>query len=81
MKVYITAFALTKGIIEAEAKGTAIDGAITVKEPVLRKDKFFSPFWYSRKSDAVAHAERLKFGAINSYKKKLARLENLRFEL
>jgi len=77
MKVFITKYALTKGIVEAEGVAdspfmrTQIDGH-TQYWPASR--------WHEDRSDAVAAANAMKHAKIASLEKQLARLRKLEFK-
>lgn len=76
MKVYITKYALTVGIIEREAE---IDG----KYPDMIRDKYggfyHKPHWHTSMEDAVIHARQMRDKKIITYKKRLAKLEATMF--
>lgn len=84
MKVWITKYALTLGIIEADGFNSYIFlGAITVKP------KYPLPFdattfkegdWFADKESAIARAEEMRREKIESLKKQIKRLEVMKFE-
>lgn len=83
MKVYITKYALTKGIIK---KNVEQDDKRTVRYDA--ESHFFwapttqfykKPDWHIDKDKAVKRAERMRIMKINALKKEIIRLENLNF--
>lgn len=81
MKVWITKYALTKGIIEA-------DGGLTSSESVsilnrglpLPTHWFYKGDWHSDKKSAIKKAEEMRQKKIESLKKQIEKLEGMRFE-
>lgn len=78
MKVYITKYALTKGIYEAEAEeSNNFPGMITTKD--------YSYFhgegkdWTRTKETAIVRAEEMRLKRIESLKKQIEKLEKLKF--
>jgi hypothetical protein len=84
MKVYITKYALTRGIIEAEVSRQRAneDGYVVVFwDGGLNGENVFGPTeWRWEREAAVARAEEMRKAKIASHKKQIARLEKLRFE-
>ena len=77
MKVWITKYALTDGIIEREAE--EIEGKCI--QTVERFPAFYSrKDWYKTREDAVKRANEMKEREINSLKKRIKKLEDLKFE-
>ena len=68
MKLYITKYALTKGVLEVNGKvddnGYAIVSINNSKEVFNRKD------WYLNKNNAIERAEELKTNKIKSLENK-----------
>lgn len=82
MKVYITEYALTRGIIDvgdAELCRT-IDKQIRYKNSAGYIVYIHKPHWYKTKQEAIARAEKMRTKKIESLKKQIAKLENMRFE-
>ena len=76
MKVFITKYALTQGIIEADARGVG-DGMVVVRgrfDSYFRKDD-----WHDNIIDAVDAANRMRTKKITSLKKQLDKLEHMLF--
>lgn len=85
MKVYITKYALTKGIQECEGQinGTGERYIFFVPEG-LEKVTYgwqYKPDWHTSKERAIERAEQMRSLKIESLKKQLRKLENLKFEL
>jgi len=72
MKVYITKYALTKGVIEMEVN---ISHASTM---VVANDRFrttyHKPFWHENEQDAIIHANKMRENKINSLQKQIDKL-------
>lgn len=85
MKVWITKYALTQGIIEAE---TNCNGWAEEIYAFWRKDnKNYSGFFcksnfdfFSDKKSAIARAEAMRQKKIESLKKQINKLEAMKFE-
>lgn len=79
MKVYITKYALTKGIQESNGK---IDNYRFIPEHYGRISYSwnYKPDWHIFKEDAIKQAEKMRLSKIISLKKQLNKLENLKFE-
>lgn len=71
-RVYVTKYALTQGIFEAQA--TDVRGGI-IKLEGSWIDLFRKPDWHLSLEDARARAEEMRTAKIASLKKQLARLE------
>lgn len=80
MKVYITKYALTKGIIETE------DAEIcySISENMIRSKKygcFHGNEWQLTKEEAILRAESMKEKKIQSLESQLEKLKGLKFPL
>jgi hypothetical protein len=77
-KIYITKYALTKGIVEAEAE---IKESPYFQKCAYAKDYyiggFFNDDFHFTKEEAVAHAEKQRLKKIESLKKQISKLENI----
>jgi hypothetical protein len=74
MRVYVTKYALTKGIQEYE--GELVPGHPNmVKTPAL----IYKPFWHEKHKESVEHANLLRSRKLLSLKRKIIKLENLSF--
>lgn len=84
MKVYITKYALTQGIIEAECSRIHDDGychAYWTDKKKYRRDAVLNPRYYETcKVDAVIKADEMRRKKIESLKKQIEKLEKLKFE-
>ncbi len=79
MKVYLTKYALTRGI-QTEIGDPNEDGIIKV--PGGRWPKYYGPQdWSSSKDEALKRATELKNKRIASLKKQISRLESMKFEI
>lgn len=77
MTVFITKYALTKGIIEMEGEiVSANKDMIRVGENIWH----VKPFWYEKREDAISHANEMRQKAINSLNKRIEKLKNLNFK-
>ena len=75
MVVYITKYALTRGIIEKEVT--------MIRPTMVRADNYnyyHKPYWHETKEEAIKHAEEMRVKAIASTKKRLEALEKLSFK-
>lgn len=80
MKVWITKYALSKGIKEKE-----VEQSDSFPEIVRRKDFYDSYYgegkeWHRTKESALAKAEEMRKKRIASLRKQIEKLEKLRFE-
>ena len=79
MKIYVTKFALTKGILEKEAEICS-----TVNEKMIKVDSKYpeylhKPFWHTSKEDAIVHAEILRENELKSLEKRIEKLKKIKF--
>jgi hypothetical protein len=81
MKVFITKFALTKGILEVEAQlSQHHDDMIVVNDGI--KNNYFhweGTEWHKTIESAKYTAERMRLAKIASLKKQIKKLETLKF--
>jgi hypothetical protein len=86
MKVWITKYALTKGILEAEAIEELSDrpaGVNTIEAYGGNGRELFygeGKEWHESKESAIAKAEEMRVKAIANHRKSIAKLEKTRFE-
>lgn len=82
MKVWITKYALTQGIFEIEAEecGMGFPGMIQTKEEHPSHCHEEGKDWHRSKESAVKRAEEMRQKKITSLKKKLEKLEKMKFE-
>ena len=77
MKVYITKYCLTQGIFEREAE-LRDDNMILVKDGVY-SSYYHKPEWHDNLADASKQAESMRLKEIEALKRKMAKLEKLKF--
>ena len=80
MKVWITKYALTNEIIEAEAEPCGFDIISASWDNGTRCNNFKGDEWWSRKKNAIEKAEEMRQKKIASLKKQIEKLERMRFE-
>jgi hypothetical protein len=82
MKVWITKYALTKGIYAIEAKAFD-DEPDLVKQtyPVIFWGFFHKPDWHESKGEAVTRAETMRQAKFQSLHKQIKKLEALEFKI
>lgn len=79
MKVWITKYALTQGIFEAEADESEIFRGMIAVSPF----EFYhgeGKEWHKTKESAISRAEEMRKKKISSLKKQIKKLENMKFE-
>lgn len=78
MRVYVTQYALTKGIQEhyVEVTNEFPNIAIVAKN---RIQMFHKPYWHENYQDAVKHAEEIKTKKIKSLQKQMEKINALKF--
>lgn len=76
MKAYITKYALTKGIIELDDPDF-YENYIVISniEPLINPVD-----WFRTKQEAINCAEEMRVNKIASLRKKIAKLESMKFE-
>lgn len=80
MKVYITKYALTKGILIKDAEDR-YEGMIRIKRSSCFYTQYFNvPDWHKTKKAAIKQANEMKKKKIASLKKQLNRIQALTFE-
>ena len=81
MKVWITKYALTKGIIEADGELTSSESVSILNRGLsLPTHWFYKGDWHSDKQTAIKKAEEMRQNKIVSLKKQIEKLEGMRFE-
>ena len=78
MKVWITKYALTDGIIETDAEVGGFDTITATWDNGTRCDNFKGEEWWSRKENAIQKAEEMRQKKIASLKKQIEKLERMR---
>lgn len=83
MKVWITKYALTKGIIEEEAEICLDHNGVPYKTNMI-DTKNYGTFhyeeWHKTKEQAIKMAEDMRKKKIESLKKQITKLEKMKFE-
>jgi hypothetical protein len=81
MKVFITKYALTKGILEKEVERTSISDRMVneVGNGTRWRQSYHKPHWHETKEEAVKHAEEMRVNKIDSLKKQITKLEKKDF--
>ena len=77
MKVWITKYCLTQGILEKVVDDCG-NGMVADRSSGF-SEYYHVPFWHRSKELAINHAEELRLKKITSVKKQLKRLEKLHF--
>lgn len=77
MKVWITKYALTTGIIETDAEVCSED-MIQIYKPF--KSYFHKNEWFIKKEDAIKRANSMKDKKIQALNKQIIKLNSLTFE-
>ena len=78
MKVYVTKYALTKGIIEADVIISEVHpGMVVDSENSLTA--YHKPDWFDVREDAVERAETLRTKKIAALEKSIQKLKELEF--
>ena len=81
MKVWITKYALTRGIIETYGELTSSNSVSILNWDLsLPTNWFYKGDWHSDKESAVKKAEEMRQEKIESLKKQIEKLERMRFE-
>ena len=79
IKVFITKYALTDGIIEKDAELCDDNKMIKVSGKGYFTTYFHGEDWHRTRESAVKRAEIMRDRAIKSAEKKIAKLKNLQF--
>jgi hypothetical protein len=80
MKVFITKYALTKGILEFDdAEICNSSGMIKISE-LGGNGYFFDKEWHRDKESAIAKAEEMRLKSIKSHEKAILKLQKMRFD-
>lgn len=79
MKVWITKYALTKGVSEKEAEISTFSSMCTITTE-WGLDYYHKPDWHESREDALAQAEKMRTARIDSLKKQIAKLQGMRFK-
>jgi len=80
MKIYITKYALTKGILEKEGEiGNCGLGDFIVVKSEYMDEIYHKPYFHFTYEDAIKHADEMRLKKIKSLKKQIGNLEKLKF--
>lgn len=85
MKVWITKYALTKGIFQAEVTSACLETDPTGNMICIKESGFNSYYhgkgkeWHENKESAVKRANEMRNKKIESLKKQIKKLENMKF--
>jgi signal recognition particle subunit SEC65 len=79
MKVWITKYALTTGIIEKEVDKLGINSVVTKKDKY--PSYFYLPDWWPTKESATLRAEQMRNAKIKSLEKQIEKLKKLTFDI
>ena len=80
MKVWITKYALTDGIIEAEGEPYGLEWVSASWDNGCHCNDFEQGEWFDTKERAIKKAEEMRQKKIESLKKQIEKLERMRFE-
>ena len=80
MKVWITKYALTDGIIKLEAEQDRLTYRFVVTDGVFRNEWFNRTDCFMSRTSAIKKAEEMRQKKIESLKKQIEKLERMRFE-
>lgn len=77
IKIYITKYALTQGILEKDAK--IVEPGMVVVNDGVASSYYHGDDWHETLDDAKERAEQMRRKKVESLKKQLARVEALTF--
>ena len=80
MKVWITKYALTKGIIEADGEPYGLEWVSASWDNGYKCNDFKQGEWFDTKERAIKKAEEMCQKKIENLKKQIKKLEEMRFE-
>jgi hypothetical protein len=80
MKVYITTYALSKGIYAVEVDICDTYPKLAFRTNDSWETSYHKPHWHETIEEAQAQAETMRVNKITSLKKQLVKLESLRFD-
>lgn len=80
MKVWITKYALTDGIIEAKGEQDKLTYGFVVTDGVFRNEWFNRIDCFTSRTSAIKKAEEMRQKKIEGLKKQIKKLEEMRFE-
>ena len=80
MNVWITKYALTDGIVEVMGTRDPFSGGFFVMKGLYKKERFYEGDYFKSKQSAIKKAEEMRQKEIESLKKQIKKLEEMRFE-
>lgn len=81
MRIWITNYALTQGIIEVEhVERSHTDSMVTHINQLGFRECYHKPHWHESLQDAQKYAESMRQKKLRSLRKQITKLESLRFE-
>lgn len=80
MKVWITKYALTDGIIEAEGEPYGLEWVSASWDNGCRCNDFEQGEWFDTKERAIKKAEEMRQEKIEDLKNQIKELDEMRFE-
>lgn len=81
MKVWITKYALTDGIVEAEGEPYGLEWVSASWDNGCRCNDFEQGEWFDTKERAIKKAEEMRKKKIDNLKKQIEKLEGMRFDV
>lgn len=79
MKVWITKYALSAGIIESEADELGQNSIRSLDAAHKYSPYFHRPHWWPTKESAILRAEQMRNAKIKSMEKQIEKLKKLKF--
>ena len=79
MKVWVTKFALTTGIFEAETARNPDSSMIVVRNKFHDDTYYHKPYWHETKEAAIEHAENLRTKKLRSLNMQIGKLAKIKF--
>ncbi len=80
IKVYVTKYALTQGIIEFIGERCSNPKMIRRRVGGRQTEYYNKPYWHENKQDALNHVEKMRKSKIESLERKLTILKELKFQ-
>ena len=80
MKVWITKYALTDGIIEVDSEQDRLTYGLVVTEGAFKNEWFNRRDCFTSRTSAIKKAEEMRQKKIASLKNQIEKLEKMRFE-
>ena len=80
MKVWITKYALTDGIIEVDSEQDRLTYGFVVTEGAFKNEWFNRTDCFTSRNSAIKKAEEMRQEKIKSLKNQIKKLEEMKFE-